>query len=68
MNINSDKSICVINGHTFIIHGKNSKRAKEIARDPAMQRKLEKGKERLRNCPIPEELIEKMLASKKGRL
>ena len=60
MKINADIKTRVINGRTFLIHGKDSKRAKEIINDPVSRKKIEMVKARLRETPISKEIINEM--------
>ena len=67
MTKHSKNRLQVRKGYTFERLDPNSEAARKIAADPYFLEKDRRAKERLKDCPITKELIEKMLLSGKDR-
>ncbi|MGN6292361.1 MAG: hypothetical protein ACTHMV_06395 [Chitinophagaceae bacterium] len=67
MNIKRNNKRDVLKGYPFWAIDSNSEKAKRIAESPFVKEKLERAKESLRRCPIPEDMIQEMRQSKKKK-
>ncbi|HEX2847297.1 MAG TPA: hypothetical protein VHN59_12165 [Chitinophagaceae bacterium] len=67
MSIKRNYKKGIFGGYPFREIDSNSEMAKKIGESPFVKEKLERAKESLRRCPIPEDMIQEMRQSKKKK-
>jgi|GEM_PF-1139809 len=67
MNNKRNYKIGIFGGYPFRAIDSNSEMARKMGESPFVKEQLERAKESLKKCPIPEDMIREMTQSKKKK-